>query len=98
VNTARMCAGSRVVNMQAPLLPLEDSDTSHEASQPIAMVRQCVGGLTKDCQEPEQLLESISTTLRSADHSNPQAAIRKVKAAHIAISCIPSVCPLLLSR
>lgn len=88
--------------MQAPLLPLEDSAARGDASQALRasqaepMVELCVRGLASQYQEPEQLLESVATTLSSADLSDSQAAIRKVKAANIAIRCLQSVCPLLL--
>ena len=55
------------------------------------MVGECVRGMVRDCQEPALLLESVGTTLSGADASDPQAAIRKVKAACIVIGCFQPV-------
>jgi hypothetical protein len=84
--------------MQAPFLPLEDTAAGTEASPVTATVGDCVDRLTRDCGEPELLLESIATTLSSSDYSSPQAAMRQVKAADIAIRAIPSVRLLLRSK
>lgn len=87
-----MKASAHSEAVQAPLLPLEDVEDS-KVSPESSMVGECVKGLVRDCQEPELLLESIATTLGSADYQNPQSAIRKVKAANIAIRGLPTVRP-----